>query len=144
MRRAILLALLGTLTSPTQAADQERQTIILPSEGREQVLQEMRQFLNVVQIILQDAQNNDMKGVESAARSVGAGAMQDMPASVMKKLPAAFRTMGRETHLQFDAIADDARDLGDSQHTLEQLGNTLQQCNACHRSFRLSTSIPGP
>lgn len=144
MRFGMLLLLSFLLSAPALAEPPSRQAIVLPEEGRELVLMEMRQFLEAVQMIMQHALREDMPGVADSARPMGMAAMQGVPAPVMEQLPAEFKAMGRETHLRFDAMANDARDLGDPQHILQQLSDTLQHCNACHRSFQLTPPIPAP
>ena len=39
----------------------------------------------------------------------------------------------------FDVIALDAESLGDPMHTMRQMGNLLQTCNACHSIYQVAT-----
>jgi len=57
--------------------------------------------------------------------------------ALIAKLPLEFKQLGFATHADFDQIAQDAIDLGDPKHTLDQLGSTLGRCVACHSTYRL-------
>lgn len=144
----LTFSLLAALSTPlTALADAPpapaRQNIALPAADRAQILSEMREFLETVQVIVRDANTNDMPAVERAARKMGVSAMHDMPPALMQRLPDGFKMQGKHMHMSFETIADDARDLQSPQHSLQQLGQALGQCNACHRSYEL-TPIPEP
>lgn len=139
-RLFVLLCLLTGPVSMVQAGPvEERQPIYLSAEEKAIVLAEMRGFLEVVQQIMEGATTENMPQVESAARPVGLAAMKGMSVELQNKLPSAFLSMGPETHRGFQRIADDARDLGDPALTLEQLNQTMKNCVACHRAYRLES-----
>jgi cytochrome c556 len=59
----------------------------------------------------------------------------------MKKLPLDFKQLGMGTHKAFDQLAIDAKDLGDKQQTIEQLGQLMNNCVACHKLYRIDLAI---
>ena len=136
----LLTSLAFTLLTSLASADtgnDTRQAIPVTAEAREHVLTEMRMLLESVHLVLDAALKKDMETVAGSAEKVGLGAMTATPAEITKQLPKEFKMMGRGVHEAMDMIAKDARDLGDSQHTLQQLSDTLGNCVACHATFKL-------
>ena len=117
-----------------------RMAIHLDAGETDLVLMEMRMFLEAVQQIVKGANENDMKLVAEAARRVGKAAQEAVPGTLMGKLPIDFKKLGFDTHTKFDQLAMDAEDLEDSGHALEQLSTLMQNCVACHASYRLDIS----
>ena len=141
---ACLVLLLGAVLfkflvqgSVTQSSD-NRLSLQLNDSERNLVLSEMRQFLATVQQITAGLSNDDMQSIVKSARSVGMGAQRDVPVSLMGKLPLEFKKLGFDTHTKFDSLALDAEQLGDPQHTLEQLGQLMQNCVGCHAAYRIN------
>ena len=124
--------------APAAARPASRAEIRLLPEEREHLLLEMRQFLAGVQTITRGVSDNDMKSVAAAARSLGMAAAHEVPAPLRRKLPVEFRQLGSKTHQAFDDLARDAESLGDPKHSLLQLADILQNCVACHASFRFT------
>lgn len=125
------------LSGQTVPASDGRQAILLTPPERDLVLAEMRTFLESTQLMLEALSKDDMVALAAAARRVGSAATQGMPGSLMAKLPLSFKRMGLETHRRFDQLALDAEQLGDPQHALAQLGELMQNCVACHASYRI-------
>jgi len=125
-----------------QSAD-GRTAILLNAGERDLVLAEMRAFLESTQQITAAVAAKDMQTAAVAARKVGRAAQQAVPGSLLGKLPLGFKTLGFDTHSKFDALARDANDLGDPQHTLDQLGVLMQNCVGCHAAFRIETVLAG-
>lgn len=121
----------------TIAASDGRTAIILPEGERDIVLSEMRMLLEAVQGILSAVDKDDMEAVSQQAKKVGFAAQHDVPASLRKKLPIAFKKMGMATHKAFDQLALDATDLGDKNQVIQQLGTLMQNCVACHAAYRI-------
>ena len=115
-----------------------RQAILLEEPERDLVLTEMRMFLTSVQSITEGISKNDMTQVVAAARQVGAQAQQAVPGSLMGKLPLSFKQLGFDTHKKFDLLALDAEELGDPQHTLQQLSALMNNCVACHSTYKIN------
>lgn len=128
--------------SQKQSLKDDRQIIYVNAEQKAMLLGEMRTFLEAIEQILTATVVDDMQAVVNAARPVGLASMKGVPQDLRAKLPAAFMSMGPETHRGFQSIADDARDLGDPALTLEQLSNTMKNCVACHRAYRLEVNAP--
>ena len=121
----------------TLASSDGRLAIQLADGERNLVLGEMRAFLVSVQQIVAAANREEMAAVAEAAAAVGAAAQQAVPGALMGKLPMEFKKLGFDTHRKFDLLAMDARDLGDPAHTLQQLGELMQNCVACHAAYRI-------
>lgn len=126
----------GSVSSGTDG----RMTIHLSTIERDLVLKEMRAFLESVQKITKGISNNDMELVAEYAKKVGRAAQQDVPGTLMGKLPISFKKLGLDTHTKFDLLALDAESLGDSSHTIRQVSELLENCVACHASHRFEVS----
>ena len=122
-------------------ASDGREALILEPAERDLVLTEMRMFLSSVQKITQALTEEDMKTVVKAAREVGLAAQQAVPGSLMGKLPLAFKKLGFDTHKKFDALALDAEQLGDPNHTLQQLSTLMNNCVACHSMYQIQSNV---
>ncbi len=114
-----------------------RVAIQLSESERDLVLDEMRSFLATVQIITRAVGEKDMEAIAKAARSVGMAAQKGVPASLMGKLPMAFKKLGFDTHQRFDQLALDAEQLGDGEHALGQLSTLMENCVGCHAGHKL-------
>lgn len=118
------------------AADQRADLLLLDAE-RHLVLEEMRNFLAVLQIITDALPREDMKEVARAARTMGSGAANEIPPVTVAKLPEEFKMLAGGVHTSFDLIALDAETLGDPKHTVSQVADMLQKCNACHGIYQI-------
>ena len=47
--------------------------------------------------------------------------------------------LGFDTHRRFDQLALDAEQLGDTQHSLQQLAKLMANCVSCHASYRIDS-----
>ncbi|MDH5600081.1 MAG: hypothetical protein OEY78_02130 [Gammaproteobacteria bacterium] len=129
------------IAGSTLTATDGRQALTLEPAERDLVLTEMRMFLSSVQRINQALTNEDFKEIVKAAREVGAAAQQAVPASLMGKLPLAFKKLGFDTHSRFDLLALDAEQLGDPKHTLQQLATLMNNCVGCHAAYQIQSNI---
>jgi len=147
----ILVAIFGASTlfmvykfvfsgSAEKSAD-GRLAIHLNVDERDLVLEEMRTFLESVQLITQGVANDDFNSVANAAQKVGRAAQQEVPGTLVGKLPLEFKKMGFDTHSQFTQIGLDAEQFSDSKHTLQQLSTVLQNCVACHATFKFEVDV---
>ena len=125
------------IDNPGVESADERQALNLNQVERDLVLTEMRTFLSSVQTITEGLSKEDMSQVKKAARASGVLAQQEVPEALMKKLPLSFKKLGRDTHKKFDLLALDAEQLGDPQHTLQQLSELMNNCVACHNTYRI-------
>lgn len=119
----------------TQIQD-DRVAILLTKSERDLVLSEMRVFLQSVQQIINGISKEDMSTVVIAARKSGKEAAVAVPGTLIGKLPVGFKRLGFDTHAKFDAMALDAEQLGDGEHSLSQLNALLENCVSCHSAFR--------
>ena len=127
----------------TQVGTDGRAEIALTTADRDIVMAEMRALLGAVQGVTTALTQDDLKLVAQQARSVGLAAMGQVPPSLMQALPLEFKTMGRGMHAAFDQISLDAEQVGDREHALQQLGEVLGTCVACHATYRLTASKDG-
>lgn len=134
--RHLLLAALCLATLPAQAED-TRQPLPLSTDEATAVKAEMRGFLEGVQRITAAIAGNDMKTVAAAAHELGMSGTNHVPMATRMRFPLPFKEMGQATHMGFDNLSTDAYGLGDPEHATKQLGEVLQNCNACHASYRI-------
>ena len=118
-------------------ANDERTAIILTQGEKDFILTEMRGFLAAVQQIVEGLDEKDLKKVAESAKEVGMANMSEVPGSLMRKLPLGFKQMGHPTHAAFDDLAIEAADMGDKDKVLNKLATLMQNCVACHNSYRL-------
>lgn len=139
----LLVALLLITPSLVARADNHAMTdmrteVIVSESDRNRLLKEMRDFLQGMQAITHALANQDMAAVAKAAKPLGMAMMDDIPKSLRMSFPKEFRSIAMATHRDFDAIALDAEQLGDPQHTLSQLSNATAKCVGCHASYRFA------
>lgn len=133
---ALLIAGAAPAAGPAKPADQ-RALLVLLDEERHIVLEEMRNFLAVLQTITDALVREDMKEIARAARSMGSGAANEIPPKTVAKLPEEFKVLAGGVHTTFDLMALDAESLADPKHTLTQMNDLLQKCNACHGIYQI-------
>ena len=133
---ALLFAGAAPAAGPALPADQ-RASLVLLDEERHLVLLEMRNFLAVLQTITDAITREDMKEIARAARSMGSGAANEIPPRTVAKLPEEFKVLAGGVHTTFDLMALDAESLADPKHTLVQMNELLQKCNACHGIYQI-------
>ena len=121
----------------TEQSSDGRMAIKLNENEKNLVLEEMRAFLTSTQQIVASINNKDMKQVAKSARAVGRAAQDAVPGTLMGKLPMEFKKLGVDTHNKFDVMAMDADQLEDRDHSMNQLAELLQNCVACHASYRI-------
>ncbi len=126
----------------TETAPDGRQALLLEPAERDLVLGEMRAFLAAVQGVLAAANAEKMEAAADAASAVGMAAQNDVPAGLIAKLPLEFKRLGFDTHRRFDQLALDARQLGDPDHTRQQLAELMANCVACHAAYRIEAVAP--
>ncbi len=125
------------LQGSTAESDDGRTAILLDASERNLVLAEMRAFLTSVQKINQGVAEDNMELVAEYARKSGKAAQGEVPGTLIGKLPLQFKKLGGDTHAKFDQLAMDADDLGDRDQALEQLSTLMENCVACHATYRI-------
>lgn len=114
-----------------------RLSVGMTYENREFVMAEMRSFVESVQQINAGILRNDPKPIIEAGRRSGNGVKECAPEGLVETLPLPFKQLGFSTHDIFDQIADAAEKDFSPQKTQEQLDRLLNNCVACHKSFRI-------
>jgi hypothetical protein len=115
-----------------------RLAVILTKDERNALLLEMRTWLKSTQSILKAVSAKNFEEVSRVAKISGMAAEAETPASLFRKLPASMKILGFDTRKKFDEIADDAIKLRNPEHTIKQLGNTMNNCVACHATYRFT------
>jgi len=131
----VLISILGSAYASENDKD-NRTVILLKPADRNVVLAEMRLFLTSVQQITKGVSESDIALVYTAARLSGRAAQGAVPPSLVKSLPQAFKRVALDTHMQFDQLAIDAKDLGDSNYSSTQLAKLMENCISCHATYR--------
>lgn len=115
-----------------------RREIKMASENREYVMAEMRGFLESVQKINEGIAKNDPKIIEKVGQESGSCKVDGVPKGLVKSLPLGFKEMGFETHELFDVMSKMAKENYDRQQTQEKLNQLLNNCVACHKTYKIS------
>ncbi len=123
-------------------SDDGRLAVMLSKDERNALLLEMRNWLQSSQSILAATATDDFATVASSARASGMSAEADTPGSLFRKLPVEMKALGFGTRKKFDEIAADAEKLKDSKHTVIQLSEAMNNCIACHATYRFVETTP--
>ena len=118
-----------------------RTAVVLNKDERNLILGEMRQFLISVQAISQAITENNMDKVIVLAREAGMAAEINTPAAIFRKIPLAMKKLGFDTRKRFDEIAKIAKEQKDIVILRKKLDTLINNCIACHASFRLPEPI---
>ena len=134
----LLLVLAGTTGVSAQHAahpvDDDRERIVLPAPARNMVLVEMRLMLESVAGVVAALSEGERAAAAQAARA--SGMVMAVDPHLRELLPAAFVELGMATHQGFDALADQIEQGADEQTALAELGALMQNCIACHDTYR--------
>ena len=128
-------------TQHHQPAQDSRVILELSPDERAMILEEMRLFLDGVQIMTGALAKPDMATAAEAARGMGQKMVHELPPALRAKLPQEFRQHGFSVHREFDQIALDADSLKDVSYSLNQLSDTLKKCVNCHATYQIQTSV---
>lgn len=124
----------------TMTAPDGRQAIVLNADEKNLILAEMRTMLGSVQGVVDGIASKDMKRVAQAARQSGSAAAAQVPAGLMAKLPLGFKQLGHGAHQGFDEIIVGAESGEPEDLLLTRLGERLNNCVACHATYRLESA----
>ncbi|HEX2479153.1 MAG TPA: hypothetical protein VHK45_07715 [Geminicoccaceae bacterium] len=137
---ALFLLVAGTAGVNAQHAahtvDDDRERIVLPAPARNMVLAEMRMMLESVAAVVAALSEGDTAAAAQAARASGMAMAVDVDPALRELLPAAFVELGMATHRGFDTLADQLEQGVDQQTALAELGTLMQNCIACHDTYR--------
>jgi hypothetical protein len=141
---SIIVALLGYkfTVGEVKPSDDGRQAVMLTKDERNALLLEMRNWLQNSQGILAAASEKDFDTVIKSARASGMAAEADTPGSLFRKLPVEMKALGFGTRKKFDEIAADAEAFKDSNRTVAKLSDAMNNCLACHATYRFVETSP--
>ena len=115
-----------------------RTEIKMPEENRAFVMKEMRGFLESVQQINEGIAKNDPKIIAKVGNQSGTCKVNQVPQGMIRSLPFEFKQMGFQTHELFDEMAKMAKENYNRQQTQEKLNQLLNNCVACHKTFKIT------
>ena len=139
-----LMTYLFVFSGNAEKSTDGRLAISLTVDERDLVLGEMNAFLAHTQQIIKGIAEDDLAMSARAANQVGRAAQQGMPGTLVGKLPMEFKKLGFDTHARFSQLALDAEQLGDKAHTLEQLSVLMENCVACHQTYKFTLAPSTP
>ena len=117
-------------------SDDGRLAVQLSKDERNALLLEMRTWLQNSQAMLAAVSAQDFATVANIAKASGMAAEADVPGALFRKIPVEMKKLGFDTRQKFDEIAIDAEKLKDSQHTIKQISTAMNNCIACHATYR--------
>jgi len=117
-----------------------RQNIPLTEAERTIVMAQMRQMLASVQGVTDGLSRGDLQAVVDAASKSGMAMMKSLPSQIRMKFPSGFAQMGMASHQTFDRIARETKSIKDPAPVLRQLSVAVQNCIACHATYRFVLS----
>jgi hypothetical protein len=126
--------------SPSMAQD-AREPAVRNEAERAFILGQMRLFLQSIQAIAVALGKNDLKTVEdeAAARGRKGTPVSAIPPGMKAKETPAWTAMMGGARAGFDDIARAAHAGAPPSELIGMLGDTMSNCVACHRSYRLAT-----
>lgn len=163
-KRFVCYAALGILLASTGALAQQERPPVAPNHHAREVVpmsdqripitlsddeidfirREMRGLLDRVREIVDATAASDPQRIVAAGRKAGMNGPEaaHIPQTLAPKLPPDFKKLGLATHRGFDQIALDAEKLGASDHIYRQLAELMNNCTACHATWRI-VGAPG-
>lgn len=117
-----------------------RTAVVLPADGQQAVLREMRQMLGAMGGAMAAAVNGDTTALLAALAPAGSAAAADPAIEAL--LPAAWKELAERTHGGFDSLTTAVRQtrgkpaLKDT--VLVRLAQISAACTACHEAFRVT------
>lgn len=139
----ILLTILSSIlinkfvSGEVEPSEDGRTSVILTKDERNFILDEMRDFLVSVQAVSQAITEKDMEKVANLAHKAGMAAEANTPGALLQKIPLSMKRLGFGTRAKFDEIAESAKTNKDPLVARKQLDALMNNCIACHLTFRL-------
>ena len=128
----------ATLTAKTGV--DARTPVVLPADGQQAVLHEMRTMLGALGGAMGAAARGDTVALFAAVAPAGTAAAAD--AALEALLPPAWKELAERTHGGFDSLVVAARKSRGKQATadtvLTRLAQIVGSCTACHETFRVT------
>ncbi|HET6182730.1 MAG TPA: hypothetical protein VFA03_03940 [Acetobacteraceae bacterium] len=137
-RLASLIAVSVLIATPSLAQD-ARQPAPRTEAERAFILGQMRLFLESTQAITAALAKGDLKTVaeEAAARGRKGTPLSSIPPGLKAKETPDWTAMMGGARAGFDDLASAAQAGAPSMQLVGMLGETLRNCAACHRTYRL-------
>lgn len=124
-------------TEMVKLPDDNRIVVKYEPDLRDLVLNEMRDYLEVMNEIQQGLAENDPDKIVKAATRQGQISLEATPIRLLKLSPLACKQMGFRGHDIFQAIADSARVQFNKATVNRQLAELTNNCIVCHRTYRI-------
>ncbi|MEY3287802.1 MAG: hypothetical protein RLZZ419_44 [Pseudomonadota bacterium] len=135
-----LIPVIALIATSALAGEIDKRKVLTITElQRLHVIEEMAALLSETQNILAALSKSDMAAVHQYASSLGIGMSHKAEDHLKGILPKEFMQLGISVHQDFDAIAADALSIKDPKHTLQQLGDSMSKCVACHANYQIRT-----
>lgn len=133
------------IASPATAAPVDHRVAIALSPTHAAALrEEMRGQLMTLQGIIGGLATQDWKAVETLADARGPGKGGGRGQGFRAQLPAAWFDVARPMHMQYAAIAEEARNGKRVDAALQTLEAVAGQCTACHATYRIEERTNAP
>lgn len=129
------------VSGQTTTGSDGRTAILLNEKEKDLVLTEMRTMLVSVQGIVAGLSEEEPGKVREAARTSGMAIAGAVPPSLMAKLPLEFKQMGMGVHRGFDSISVAVEQEETADMILTRLGEQLNNCVACHATYRIQVGV---
>ncbi len=124
-------------TEMVKLPDDTRIVVKYEPDLRDLVLNEMRDYLEVMNEIQQGLTENDPDKIVKAATRQGQISLEATPIRLLKLSPLACKQMGFRGHDIFQSIADSARVNFSKETTINQLAELTNNCIVCHRTYKI-------
>jgi len=124
-------------TEMVKLPDDNRIVVKYEPDLRDLVLNEMRDYLEVMNEIQQGLVENNPDKIVKAATRQGQISLEATPIRLLKLSPLACKQMGFRGHDIFQSIADSARVNFKRTTTIKQLAELTSNCIVCHRTYRI-------
>ena len=134
----------ATTTPATAAPVDHRIAIALSPTHAAALREEMRGQLMTLQGIIGGLATRDWKAVETLADARGPGKGGGRGQGFRAQLPAAWFDVARPMHMEYAAIAEEARNGKRVDAALRTLEAVAAQCTACHATYRIEEHTNAP
>ena len=137
-QRVIAIALFCFSTSAlalSPTAQDNRITIVVTPNERNQLLYEMRESLHTLFNMHNALAKKDMKAVAVATLPM-AGLLERLPENVKAKFPPEFTQMAIGMKEVIGVMARDAEAKADMSLTQRQMAELMTYCSGCHDTYR--------
>ncbi len=131
--------LMAEVAMPSKVED-TRQVVQLTDAEKAIVVADMRQMLVNIELMTAGLAASDTQAVVSAASKNGDAMMRQLPSQIRIKFPASFAQMGAASHKAFDQIAAETKSVKNPAPVLRQMSSAMQNCIACHATYRFGQS----